>query len=113
MMDADLATDLTEVDHFLSRKDEAPIFVGSRRSRLAKRSWTRKILGKIARWLIHVVLHLRVADPQCGFKLFHRQALSLFSQLQINRRGFDFELLYQNFSSKYQKEMANKLFKKT
>lgn len=94
MMDADIATDLLEIDKFLQIKDKYDIIIWSRRNKFIKISYTKKILSKLSSWLINTILHLPVEDSQCWFKMFNKKSLELFWLQKIDWFWFDFEILY-------------------
>lgn len=97
--DIDLATPLEEFNHFLRfKKPEDKIIIGSRRlqNSAIKRyeSGLRTFLGqgftKLSNFLVP-----DITDFTCGFKCFSKEAAQkIFSVAQIDRWGFDTELLY-------------------
>jgi dolichyl-phosphate beta-glucosyltransferase len=75
------------------------IAIGSRwlRSELQtqKQPLYRQLLGRVFNLLLRIILGLRFKDTQCGFKAFTlRSAHVIFPQQQIERWGFDPELLF-------------------
>ena len=55
----------------------------------------RRLLGRVFNAWVNAMLLPKVADTQCGFKLFTRAAAQfLFSRQQSERFSFDVELLY-------------------
>jgi dolichyl-phosphate beta-glucosyltransferase len=57
----------------------------------------RQLLGRIFNLSLRLILDLDFKDTQCGFKAFTtRAAQALFPMQQIERWGFDPELLYLN-----------------
>jgi dolichyl-phosphate beta-glucosyltransferase len=55
----------------------------------------RKLISKAFSMFINSVLHLGIADTQCGFKGFRNDAAkAIFPLITINGFGFDFEMLY-------------------
>ncbi len=98
-LDADYSTEITELDNFLPQlKAGGDLIIGSRAlpaSRIIKKQfWLKIFLGQAGNGLIQLLLGLPVKDSQCGFKLFSKKALMIFSKQKINRWGFDFELLF-------------------
>lgn len=97
--DIDLATPLEEFNNllnFLKRDDH--LIVGSRRlqySRIERyESRVRTFLGKCFTKLSNLLVP-GITDFTCGFKCFSRDAAQkIFSVAQIDRWGFDTELLY-------------------
>jgi dolichyl-phosphate beta-glucosyltransferase len=94
MMDADIATDMNEIDKFLKIKDNYDILVWSRKTKTAKRSFIRKFLWNISYILIRTILWINIKDTQCWFKMFNRKSLFIFDLQKIDWFGFDFEILY-------------------
>lgn len=98
--DADLSSPITEADKLFSAIDQgADIAIGSRwlRSELQiqRQPFHRQLFGRIFNLALRVVLGLNFKDTQCGFKAFTRRAAHMiFPQQQIERWGFDPELLF-------------------
>jgi dolichyl-phosphate beta-glucosyltransferase len=100
LTDADGSTAITEIARLLPYYNQGyEIIIGSRAtldasvSVQAKRG--RKFLGKAFNLLVNTLLIPEVADTQCGFKLFSRDAARyLFSRQHCNGFGFDTEILY-------------------
>lgn len=92
-MDIDLATDLKEIYRFLDCKKLWVITIGSRVTSLANRTIYRKTLWKISNIISGFFLGLSLADTQCGFKFFEKEAKFLFKQLTLDGFSFDLELL--------------------
>ncbi|OHV34355.1 hypothetical protein BCD49_23680 [Pseudofrankia sp. EUN1h] len=94
-MDADLASDISDLPALLAALEEAEVALGSRRlGRGADRAVTRR-LGS---WAFHGIsrrlVPLGLADTQCGFKAFRRaEAKILFGQSQVTGFAFDVEVL--------------------
>jgi len=95
--DADCSTPISEVVKLLPWVEHYPIVIGSRAitgsNVTVSQVWWKQSLGRLGNKLIKIVLGLPFADTQCGFKLFAKSALPLFSKLTLDRWGFDFELL--------------------
>lgn len=98
--DADLSSPIAEADKlFAAIADGADIAIGSRwlRTELQTRRQPlyRQLFGRIFNLLLRLILGLQFKDTQCGFKAFTRQAArAIFPLQQIERWGFDPELLY-------------------
>jgi glycosyltransferase involved in cell wall biosynthesis len=98
--DADLSSPIAEADKlFAAIAAGADIAIGSRWVRtelqVRRQPLYRQILGRIFNLALRVVLRLNYKDTQCGFKAFTRQAArEIFPHQQIERWGFDPELLY-------------------
>ena len=60
-----------------------------------RQSLLRQLYGRIFNLALRVLLGLKEKDTQCGFKAFTRPAAQkIFPQQQIERWGFDPELLF-------------------
>jgi glycosyltransferase involved in cell wall biosynthesis len=98
--DADLSSPITEVPKlFAAIEQGADIAIGSRwlRAELQteRQPLYRQAFGRIFNFVLRVVLGLRFADTQCGFKAFRREAAQRIFPLQkIERWGFDPEILF-------------------
>ncbi|MGH9789557.1 MAG: dolichyl-phosphate beta-glucosyltransferase [Candidatus Acidiferrales bacterium] len=98
--DADLSTPIEEVDRALGLLQQGwDVVIGSRAldPRLLQRPqpWMRRQAGKAFRWVVRQLTGLPFQDTQCGFKAFRREAAQvLFRRQQIERFGFDFEILW-------------------
>ncbi len=98
--DADLASPITEADKLFSALDAgADIAIGSRwldpRLQVKRQPAYRQLLGRIFNLSLRLVLGLGFKDTQCGFKAFtHSAAHSIFPRQQVERWGFDPELLF-------------------
>lgn len=98
LCDADLSTPIDELEHFWRRRHEAELVIGSRRVSGATigrhQAWWKETLGALGNTLIQVLAAPGIKDTQCGFKLFHRRTDILFRRQQLDRWGYDFEILY-------------------
>ncbi len=98
--DADLSTPIEEIDRALDLLEQGwDVIIGSRAvdPRLLKRPqpWHRRQAGKAFGWMVRRVTGLPFRDTQCGFKAFRQEvAQILFRRQQIERFGFDFEILW-------------------
>lgn len=98
-MDADLSTDLEEIDHFrqLMKTDKPHVIIGNRNGRskdAQKRPWYRMMLGRGFAALSRLILQCPYEDFTCGFKMFRREAaLALFKEQRMDRWAFDSEIL--------------------
>lgn len=98
--DADLSTPIGELDQLIAaiEVDGADIAIGSRGHAGAdegEKSTARRIFSWGARRLTRAGLGLDVADTQCGFKLFRREAArALFAAQRIDGFSFDAEVLF-------------------
>jgi glycosyltransferase involved in cell wall biosynthesis len=98
--DADLSSPIEEAPKlFAALTNGADVAIGSRwlRSELQtqKQPLHRQLFGRIFNLMLRVALGLKLKDTQCGFKAFTRKAAqTVFPLQQIERWGFDPELLY-------------------
>jgi glycosyltransferase involved in cell wall biosynthesis len=97
--DADLATPLVEIPHFMNTMlhYDFDIITGLRLLRLGakvKRKSSRHFLGRIFATAASNVLKLPVYDTQCGAKLYKKQMVEpLFNDHFITKWLFDVEIL--------------------
>lgn len=107
--DMDQATPIEELSKLLPFfKEGYDIVIGSRHSQRKGAPWTRMLMAKGMIMLRSLIVGISgIADTQCGFKMFRRQAaVSLFNKLNKLHHnfqkvsgsnvsaGFDVELLY-------------------
>ncbi len=98
--DADLSSPISEADKLFSAiTSGADIAIGSRwvdpKLQLRPQPLYRRIFGRIFNLALRLILGLNFKDTQCGFKAFtRRSAQAIFPLQQIERWGFDPELLY-------------------
>jgi dolichyl-phosphate beta-glucosyltransferase len=98
--DADLSSPMEEADNlFAAIAGGADIAIGSRWLRrdlqTQRQPLHRQIFGRIFNLIVRITLGLSFKDTQCGFKAFTRPAArAIFSLQQIERWGFDPELLF-------------------
>ncbi|MBZ5573517.1 MAG: glycosyltransferase family 2 protein [Acidobacteriia bacterium] len=98
--DADLSSPIAEADKlFAVIAGGTDIAIGSRwlksEMQIRRQPLYRQILGRIFNLALRVLLGLNFKDTQCGFKAFTRRAAhTVFPPQQIERWGFDPELLY-------------------
>ena len=96
--DADMATPLNELDHFLSnqQRNNYDVVVGCRLARLGaniKREPIRHYLGRLFATTVSSLLRLPLYDSQCGAKIFRRElAAQVFSRPFVSRWLFDVEI---------------------
>lgn len=99
--DADLSTPIEELDRLLAAALAGghDIAIGSRgidRSLIGVRQpLYRELAGQLFNVNVRLLTGLKIADTQCGFKLFSRNAArQIAAKQRTNRFGFDVELLY-------------------
>ena len=97
--DADLSLPIEGADQFVAALESgADLAIGSRRLEESKETGDpqplRRSLGRLFNWLVQRLLLPGIRDTQCGFKAFRGAiARSLFQVQQIDRFGFDVEVL--------------------
>ncbi len=99
--DADLSTPIDELESLWrnAASTGAGIVIGSRavnRALIAVRQpGFRETAGKFFNLVMRLTTGLRIADSQCGFKLFSRDAADVcFARQTVDRFGFDVEILF-------------------
>jgi glycosyltransferase involved in cell wall biosynthesis len=98
--DADLSSPIEEGPKLLAAIHAgADVVIGSRWLRpelqTQRQSLLRQFYGRAFNMALRILLGLNLKDTQCGFKAFTRDAAQkIFPQQQIERWGFDPELLY-------------------
>jgi len=98
-MDADLAADPSEFTRLLKFKDEYDVIIGSRllpgeRLCKIKRPLHRSFFSKSYSLAFRTLFRAQLYDPQCGFKLFRKEAfLKIFENVRNNAYGFDSEVV--------------------
>jgi dolichyl-phosphate beta-glucosyltransferase len=98
--DADLSSPIEEAAKlFDAIAAGADIAIGSRWLRrdlqTQRQPFYRQIFGRVFNLMLRITLGLGFKDTQCGFKAFTREAATkIFPLQQIERWGFDPELLY-------------------
>src|SRR3989442_14285143 len=99
--DADLSTPITETPKLIRpiRDEECDLTFGSRaldRSLIGvHQPWRREQGGRVFNLIVRVATALPFWDTQCGFKAFRMNVCRpLLEAAQIDRFGFDVELLY-------------------
>jgi glycosyltransferase involved in cell wall biosynthesis len=97
-IDADLSADPSELQRLLVNVDNYDIVVGSRvlRGNLPpiKRPLIRSFFSHLYSNAFRLLFRLQIYDPQCGFKILKRLAIShLLPQIRTTGFAFDSELL--------------------
>jgi len=98
--DTDLSSPIGEADKlFAALGGGADVAIGSRWLRrelqTERQPLHRQLYGRMFNLFLRVSLGLQFRDTQCGFKAFTRQAAHvIFSRQQIERWGFDPEILF-------------------
>jgi dolichyl-phosphate beta-glucosyltransferase len=98
--DADLSTPIEEIEKFLPFFPQGyAVVIGSRNltgSELAVRQpFYRRVMGRVFNLLVKTVAVRGIADTQCGFKCFTREAMAAISpRCRVDGFSFDVEMLY-------------------
>jgi dolichyl-phosphate beta-glucosyltransferase len=99
-VDADNKTPITEFDRFEPHlASGVEVVIGSRAMRDSKieraQKWYRRVGSRAFAAFMHTLVGLGdIADTQCGFKFFRRDAaLALFTRQQVDGYMFDVEIL--------------------
>lgn len=100
-MDADGATPLSEVPKLLAALENGhDVAIGSRVTQRpgeveVKTSLLRRMVGRIFAFLVNLFAIEGVADTQCGFKMFRREAAAaIFPRQKTLGFAFDVEILF-------------------
>lgn len=100
-MDADLSTPLDEIHAFLAffqAHPEVDVLIGNRQhpnsNIIQRQTWLRERMGQMFNRILRKIVPLKVADTQCGFKAFRREAAqAIFSRQTVVGFAFDVEVL--------------------
>ncbi len=101
-MDADNATTINHFEKMIPLFEQGhSVVIGSRDSKDAagarqavSQVWYKRIVGNMGNLLIQLLAVPGIWDTQCGFKAFKAKvAQDIFSRCQIDRWGFDIEVL--------------------
>ena len=98
--DADLSSPISEAHKlFAAIENGADVAIGSRwldpSLHFQRQPLKRRVFSRTFNLFLRVLLGLNFHDTQCGFKAFTRHAAdAVFPLQQINRWGFDAEILY-------------------
>ena len=98
--DADLSAPIEEAPKLFSAiQNGAGIAIGSRwirpETQTKRQKLMRQFYGRAFNVVLRILLRLKQKDTQCGFKAFTREAAQkIFPLQQIERWGFDPEILY-------------------
>ncbi len=101
-MDADLAVDMVVFEKFRKAASPMTVCICERKNRLVNRSFIRTLASIIIQDTISILMPVGVADTQCGFKMFPRDALVyVLKYCKCTRWFLDIELLYALQESGY------------
>lgn len=96
-MDADLASDLSQLSRLLSKLESGTdIVIGSRylKESKAKRNFIRHFASKSFNTIVRLTLNSKIRDHQCGFKAFRKDSvLPVIEEVDDQRYFWDTELL--------------------
>ena len=94
-MDADLATPLEYlIPAFSALEMSGGMVMGVRELSKMHKTITRRISSRLSNTLVRLVVGFDIADSQCGFKGFDRNALEvILPRSKITGWGFDFEFI--------------------
>jgi dolichyl-phosphate beta-glucosyltransferase len=98
--DADGASPIEELSRLEKALDDgAEVAIGSRARYSADTAvetlWYRKLMGRVYNGIVNLVILPGIADTQCGFKLFRREAaMPIFKMQRAEGFSFDVELLF-------------------
>ena len=97
-MDADLSVDISSIEKYWDVKDDADIWIASRRHKdsnmVVSQGIIRKIVSKSCNILTKMITGLKFEDTQCGFKCFKGDvARKIVTKQTLERWSFDVELL--------------------
>ena len=99
--DADLSAPIDELDKLWAavEQSDVKVAIGSRALDPSligiHQPGIRESAGRFFNLVMRVAVGLPIADTQCGFKLFHKDAAEvIFPRQRLERFGFDVEVLY-------------------
>ncbi len=96
-MDADLATDLSDLPLLRRALDDAEVAIGTRATDAAEihdATWLRTAMGGVFNRAVRISSGLRLRDTQCGFKAFRGDVGRwLFAHSSTDGFAFDVEVL--------------------
>lgn len=83
--DFDQSTPISEIKKLLPFTSKYDIIFGSRKlnTKDIKAKWYRKIAGDTFNFITRSLTGLKIKDTQCGFKMFSKNATSLFEKLYV------------------------------
>jgi len=100
-MDADIATPLSEIPKLLAAVEgDSDVAIRSRAVEhpgevQVRTKLHRRLIGRTFALLVNLIALEGIADAQCGFKMFRREAAAaVFSQQKTTGFAFDVEILF-------------------
>ena len=109
--DADNSTDIAHFDKMMPLFDQGfDVVIASRNSldvdgaeQAVSQAWYKRAIGRLGNRLVQRLAVPGIWDTQCGFKAFRAEAARrIFSQVTIERWGFDIEVLALARACKFQ-----------
>lgn len=103
--DIDFSVSLFEIEKWLKKKyinNSSLIYFASRahQNSLVNSKYYRKFVGGLLRFLINLILDIKIKDTQCGFKLYEKYtAKKVFSKISFFGYEHDIEIVM--LSKKY------------
>lgn len=97
LMDADMATPISELDKLLNEVEQgADIAIGSRyKLKSTGQPFIRKLMSFVLQLIKNAIGFNGIKDTQCGFKLYNAKIAKTLASLQkVYGFGFDLEHLY-------------------
>ncbi len=97
--DIDMSVSLFQIFDWLEKKfinKKYFVYFGSRthEKSIVKRNFFRKILGGIMRFIVSLILKIKMKDTQCGYKLYRKKIAKLvFSKLKNYGFNHDLEII--------------------
>ena len=101
-MDADMAADAYEFRRLLEKISECDVVIGSRFLRDGlepiKRPAYRALFSNLYSNFFRILFKISIYDPQCGFKLFRREAVyKIFKEIHTTGFAFDSEVVVKAY----------------
>ena len=97
--DIDMSVSLFQLTNWINQKLVSKknfVYFGSRKHKksIVKKKIFRNILGNIMRFLILIILNIKIKDTQCGYKLYEKKIGKLiFSKLKTFDFNHDLEII--------------------
>lgn len=79
-----------EIPNFLeaAQRSNADLVLGNRMSHPEGMPWVRRLTNRWMSWILSWLIHQRIPDSQCGFRLVHRR---LLEAITLSTRRFEIE----------------------
>ncbi len=107
-LDADLQHAPADIPCFLSayQTKNADLVIGCRQFRESKMPWDRKLSNRLSSAIISLVTGKKIADSQCGFRLYSRRLLETIP-LRENRFHLESEMVLHCCRNQYKIEFVS------